>query len=77
MKEFQLSVLLHGIWASDGARVENTSTLVSIRSREWANYPGWFSWKQCKQADKIPQNLRVGHGRRDVLEAHVLSYSNP
>ena len=34
MKEFQLSVLLHGIWASDRARVENTSTLVSIRSRK-------------------------------------------
>ena len=33
MKEFQLSVLPHGIWASDRARVENTSTFVSIRSR--------------------------------------------
>ena len=39
MKEFQLSVLPHGIWASDRARVENTSTFVSIRSRNWANYP--------------------------------------
>ena len=30
MIEFQLSVLLHDTWASDRARVENTSILVSF-----------------------------------------------
>ena len=45
--------------------------MVRVREKNIVN------WKQCKQADKIPQNRRVGHGRRDVLEAHVLSYSNP